>query len=60
MTDIMDCSCYVFCSMTASALQPTETHSSDDAFHLCRVFLNHMGYMAWEKRSVLSTDSLHY
>ena len=39
-------------SMAASALLPTETCGSSASFHLCRLFLNHMGYMAWEKRSV--------
>jgi len=51
---------YVFAlySMTASALRPTETSTSNDAFNLCRIFLNHMGFMAWEKRSALL--SLNY
>ena len=44
--------CCCFYSMAASALLPTETRSSNGSFHLCRLFLSHMGYMAWEKRSV--------
>jgi len=39
------------CSMLASALLPPDTRSSNSPFHLCRLFLNHLGYMTWEKRS---------
>jgi len=42
----------LFDSMMASPLLPTETRSSNVAFHLCRLFLSHLGYMTWEKRSV--------
>jgi hypothetical protein len=37
-------------SMVASALPPTEAKDKMAIFHLCRIFLNHMGYMTWEKR----------
>ena len=43
--------CCLIDSMMALALLPTETRSSNASFHLCRLFLSHLGYMAWEKRS---------
>jgi len=39
------------CSTSASPMLPMEAcGGSNVAFNLCRIFLNHVGFMAWEKR----------